>query len=79
MMLARKKYEAEAREAVAKEGTRVCRELAVGIGSWEWARGVVVKVDGEKIGVRVDDPGKHGQYKAGEVTSDAPTAWIPCL
>jgi hypothetical protein len=79
MMEARKKYEAEARAAVAKEGTRVCRELAVGIGNWEWARGVVVKVDGDKVGVRVEEPGKNSQYKVGEIALDSVTAWIPCL
>ena len=79
MMLARKKYEEEARAAVAKEGVRVCREMAVGIGNWEWVRGVVVAVKDEEIGVRVDEPGKYGHFTAGQTAWDAPTAWVPCL
>jgi hypothetical protein len=79
MMQAHKTFEDEAKAAVAKEGVKVCRELPVGIGSWEWVRGVVVAVNADKIGVRVDEPGKYGQYKAGETAWDAPTAWIPCL
>jgi len=79
MMLARKKFEEEARAAVAKEGARVCREMAVGIGNWEWVRGVVVAVKDEQVGVRIDEPGKHGHFKPGETAWDAPAAWVPCL
>jgi len=79
MMLARKKHEEEARSAVAKEGVKVCREMAVGIGNWEWVRGVVVAVKDDQVGVRVDEPGRYGHFKAGETAWDAPTAWMPCL
>jgi hypothetical protein len=79
MMLARKKFEEEARAAVAKEGVKVCREMAVGIGGWEWVRGMVVAVKDDQVGVRIDEPGVHGHYKQGETVWDDATAWIPCL
>ena len=79
MMLAKQKFEQEARAAVAKEGVKVCREMAVGIGNWEWVRGVVVAVKDDQVGVRIDEPGQHGHFKAGETAWDEPTAWTPCL
>jgi hypothetical protein len=79
MMMARKKFEDEARDAVAKEGVKVCREMAVGIGNWEWVRGVVVAVKDEEVGVRIDEPGRYGHFKMGETAWDAATAWVPCL
>lgn len=79
MMLARKKFDEEARAAVAKEGLKVCREMAVGIGNWEWVRGVVVAVKEDQVGVRIDEPGKYGHFKAGETAWAEATAWVPCL
>jgi hypothetical protein len=79
MELARKKFAEEAKAAVAKEGTRVCREMAVGIGNWEWARGVVVAVKDDEVGVRIDEPGNYGHFTKGQTAWDQPTAWVPCL
>jgi hypothetical protein len=76
MMLARKKFEEEARAAVAKEGVKVCRELDAG-GAREWVRGVVVAVKDDAVGVRVDEPG--GRFKKGETAWGEPTEWTPCL
>ena len=67
MMLAKKKFEEEARAAVAKEGVKVCREMAAG----KWERGVVVSVTADQVGVRMD--------KTAETIWDYPTAWTPCL
>ena len=84
MMLARRKFEEEAKAAVAKEGQKVCREMAVGLALTEWIRGVVVGVSGEQVGVRVDEPGTHRhvvagvELQAGDVVWDAPTQWTPC-
>ena len=39
--------------------------MAVGIGNWEWVRGVVVAVKDEEVGVRIDEPGSYGHFKAG--------------
>lgn len=85
MMLARRKFEEEARRAVAKEGQKVCRELPVGIGRTDWVRGVVVAVSGGKVGVRIDDAGQHPhviagvEARRGDVVWDEPFDWIPCF
>jgi hypothetical protein len=78
MMRARGTFEREAQAAVAKVGTKVCRELDVGIGGREWLRGVVVETKGGEVGVRVDDPGSHGQARKGEVLWGSATSWVPC-
>lgn len=85
MMQARAKFEEEARAAVAKEGTRVCRELPVGIGATDWVRGTVIGVSNEQVAVRIEDAGRHPhaiagvETRRGEIIWDAPTAWTPCL
>jgi hypothetical protein len=85
MMLARSKFEEQAKRAVAKEGRKVCREMPIGIAQSEWIRGVVVGVSGEQVGVRVDEPGANRhvvagvELRAGDVVWDAPTGWIPCF
>jgi hypothetical protein len=85
MMLARRKFEEEARKAVAVEGQKVCREMRIGIALSEWIRGTVVAVSEEQVGVRVEDPGTHRHMVAGvelqknDVVWDAPTEWTPCL
>jgi hypothetical protein len=85
MMLARHKFEEEARKAVAVEGRKVCREMPVGIALGEWIRGTVVGVSGDQVGVRVEDPGTFRHIVRGvelqkdDVVWDAPTEWIPCL
>jgi hypothetical protein len=78
MMHARAKWAEEARLAVANKGQKVCREMAVGIGGREWVRGEVVDVEGEHVGVRVDDPGAHAHFPKGEVVWDLARAWTPC-
>jgi hypothetical protein len=85
MMLARHKFEEEAKQAVAVEGQKVCREMPVGNALGEWIRGTVVGVSGDQVGVRVDEPGTHRhliagvELQEGDVVWDTPTAWIPCL
>jgi hypothetical protein len=78
MMRARAKHEAERRAAVAKEGQKVCRAMPVGIGGREWVRGVVVDVEGEHVGVRIDQPGAQGNFHRGAVVWDLALAWTPC-
>lgn len=84
MMQARTKFEAEALRAVGKEGTKVCREMAVGIGGRDWVRGTVVALSGDRVGIRIDDPGAQphavagAEARRGEVAWDAATAWTPC-
>ena len=78
MMRARGTFEREAQAAVASVGTKVCRELEVGIGAREWLRGVVVETKGSEVGVRVDDPGSGAQARKGEVLWEPATSWVPC-
>lgn len=85
MMLARMKFEEEARAAVARQGQKVCRRMEVGIGGSDWVRGEVVGVSADKVAVRIDDAGTHPhvianvEARRGEVLWDAPQGWTPCL
>jgi hypothetical protein len=84
MMLAKRKFDEEARLAVAKEGQKGCREMPIGIALSEWIRGTVVGVAEERVGVRIDEPGKQPHVVAGvearkgEVVWDLPQGWTPC-
>jgi hypothetical protein len=85
MMLARRKFEEEAKMAVAVEGQKVCRQMQVSAASGDWISGTVVGVSGEQVGVRVDELGTHRHIIAGvelqknDVVWDALTEWTPCL
>ena len=78
-------FEEEAREAVAREGQKVCREVPVGIALRDWVRGVVVAVAPDKVAVRIDDPGQvphvlaDAEARPGDVVWDSPQAWTPCF
>jgi hypothetical protein len=84
MMLARAAFEKEARKAVAKEGTKVCREMPLAGGGRDWVRGVVVGMNEEQVAVRIDDPGKQKHVVSGVAIAkgqaiwDAPMNWTPC-
>jgi hypothetical protein len=77
MMRARATWAAEARAAVAKEGQAVCREVP-GAGARDWVRGVVVGVEADHVGVRIDDPGTQAAFPRGEVVWDLARSWTPC-
>jgi hypothetical protein len=85
MMIARAKFEEEARAALGKPGQKVCREMPVGIGASDWVRGTVLRTDGERIAVRIDEPGVHAhvianvEARRGELIWDTPTSWTPCF
>ena len=68
MMQARAKFEQESLAAVGKVGTKVCREIPVGIGDSTWQRGVVEAVKGNQVAVRV----------GGALLWDPVTDWTPC-
>jgi hypothetical protein len=84
MMLAQRRFHEESRKAVAKEGQKVCRAMQVGIAGREWIRGTVVGVSADRVGIRIDDPGTHGEtiqgveIRKGGVIWDAPYGWTPC-
>ena len=84
MMLARAKFEEEARAAVAQVGRKVCREVPAADGQRDWIRGTVVQVAERNVAVRVDDPGRSSasrsgaEARAGGVIWDLPETWTPC-
>ena len=78
MMRARAKFAAEALAAVAKPGQKVCREMPAAAGSRDWVRGVVVGVEADHVGVRIDDPGQRAHFPRGEVVWDLARSWTPC-
>ena len=84
MMIARAKFEEQARAALSIPG-RDCRSMAIGIANAEWIRGVVVDATAEKVAIRIDDPGREAhvvagvEVRKGDVVWDAPTLWTPCL
>jgi hypothetical protein len=41
-------------------------------------RGVVAGIEGDQVGVRVDDPGQHGHFPRGEVVWGLAQSWTPC-
>jgi hypothetical protein len=69
MMQARAKFEAEALAAVGKAGTKVCREVPVGICGRAWERGVVEEVRDNQVAVRI----------GAELRWDRASAWLPCF
>ncbi len=68
MMQARAKFEQESLAAVGKPGTKVCREVPVGIGGRDWQRGVVEAVQDGRVGVRIGR----------DLLWSSPTDWTPC-
>ena len=84
MMIAQARAMTETIVAVAKPGVRVCRALPVGIAVRDWIRGKVTAVDGERIEVRIDDPGTQPHaingrpLIAGTSFWSAAEKWKPC-
>jgi hypothetical protein len=78
MMHARAKFAEEVKAAVAQPGRKVCREMPVGIGGRDWIRGMVVDLEGDHVGVRIDDPGQNAHFPRGEVVWDLAQSWTPC-
>lgn len=82
---ARSVTETATNAAVAKPGAKVCRQMQVGIAERDWVRGVVMEVSGDRISVRVDDPGRFPHslngtaVVRGVLLRDAASAWTPCL
>ncbi len=85
MMQANSKFLDEARAAVAKEGQKVCRAMPIGIAGRDWLRGTVVATNEGRVGIRIDDAGRHPHVvanvaaRSGEVVWDVPQDWTPCF
>ena len=83
--VARVLAETATRVAVSKPGAKVCRQLSVGISEHDWIRGVVTQIEGDKIRVRIEDPGRFPQVidgttlTRGALISDTPLNWVPCV
>jgi hypothetical protein len=83
--IARGRAYAEHAAAVGRVGATVCRELQVGVATRDTVRGTVTAVTGERITVRIDDPGKTehtiGERRAakGTLVEDSLKAWTPCV
>lgn len=65
-------------------GTRVCRSVAVGIGGSDVVGGVVSRVEGDRLWVIIDRPGRmageiNGQpLKIGAEVADSTDRWVVC-
>jgi hypothetical protein len=83
-MIARARTAAEHAVVVGRRGTRVCRQMEIGIGVREWVRGTVMGVEGERVSVRIDEPGRFEHRIGDEVlekggtVSDSIYSWTPC-
>jgi hypothetical protein len=83
-MVDRARVQAERAAAVARIGTRVCREMTIGVATRDTIRATVTATDGERITVRVENPGRF-EHTMGDRTilkGDVITAplrlWTPC-
>ena len=85
MMTARARAETETLAAVARAGVKVCRALPLGIAVRDWISGRVTAVKGERLEVRIDDPGSqphligNAPLAKGMTIETAAADWKPCL
>jgi hypothetical protein len=83
-MIARARALAEHAAVVGVPGTRVCRELRVGVATLDTIRGTVLARAGDSIRVRIDDAGQmehvigERTVRKGEVLTDPLRLWLPC-
>lgn len=84
-MVARSRATMERAVAVAVPGNRICKNMTVGIATQDWVRGTVMKVESDRIAVRIDDSGRFQHWisgvtiNRGDVVWDALQFWTPCL
>lgn len=83
-MIARSRTYAERVAAVGKRGVRVCRDFTVGLVTRDRVRGTVTAVQGDRIAVSIEDPGKFEHAIGntliikGTTILDVIPAWQPC-
>lgn len=77
-------HETAATAALARPGTRVCREMSVGIAERDWLRGVVEKVEERRIVVKITNAGRYKHFlngapiAIGDSVLDPGSLWTPC-
>ncbi|MGZ8154688.1 MAG: MORN repeat-containing protein [Burkholderiales bacterium] len=83
-MVDRARVQAERAAAVGRVGAKVCRDMTVGIATRDRLRATVTAVTGERITLRIDDPGRF-EHAIGEtplvkgaVVTDTLRLWLPC-
>ena len=83
-MIARARRHAEVTAAVRKTGSKICRQMTVGIATLDWISGTVLLVEADTIVLRIIDAGQYGHVignrpvNKGEVLRDEPALWTPC-
>jgi hypothetical protein len=83
-MVDRARVEAERTAAVARVGTNVCRNITVGVATGDTIRANVVATDGERITVRIDNPGRFDHalggrtITKGDVVTEPLRLWTVC-
>jgi len=83
-MVARGRAQAEHAAAVALVGANVCRQMRVGVATLEFIRGTVSAVEGDRITIRIDDPGTldhligEQPVRKGASVTDLVKSWLPC-
>ena len=80
----RARADVERRIALGNPGTVVCREMRLGIGTLDWVRGSVERVEGDRVVVRVSDEGRFKHtiggvtVERGTIVRDDLAGWSPC-
>ncbi len=84
-MIARAQAEAERAAAIGFAGAKVCREMTVGIATKDTIRGSVLGREGDKVRIRIDDPGRFHQsigsereLAKGDIVVVDVRGWFPC-
>ncbi|HEX2825353.1 MAG TPA: hypothetical protein VHP37_03330 [Burkholderiales bacterium] len=83
-MIARARALAERAAVIGVPGTRVCRELRVGVATLDIVRGTVLGRRGDAIRLRIDDAGKFEHVldgravHKGDVLDEPIRYWLPC-
>ncbi len=80
------RYVAEAAQkaAISRPGAQVCRQVGIGISEYDWVRGRVIEIGGNRIQVRLDSTGRFPQTLNGvSLTQGTPiwdemSNWVPC-
>jgi hypothetical protein len=84
-MIARARALAERAAVIGVPGTKVCRELRVGVATLETIRGTVLGRRGDSIRLRIDDAGTFEHVlegrtlRKGDAIVEPMRYWLPCV